>query len=47
MVLWEHVMCGGHFWEKGGYFLDDTMSMENYKKTLKGGVGLTLEDTME
>ena len=25
MVLWEHVICGGQFWEKGGYTLDDTM----------------------
>ena len=30
MVISEHVICGGHFWEKGGYILDDTMRGESY-----------------
>ena len=30
MVVSEHVICGGHFWEKGGYILDDTMTGESY-----------------
>ena len=25
MVLWEHVIGGGQFWEKGRCTLDDTM----------------------
>ena len=30
MVLWEHVICGGQFWEKVGYTLDDTMRGERH-----------------
>ena len=35
MVLREHVICGGYFWEKGGYTLDDIMKRENHKKILE------------
>ena len=42
MVLSEDDICGGQFWKKVGYTLDDTMREEIF------GVGyLTLEDTME
>ena len=30
MVLPEHVICRGHFWEKGGYTLNDTMRGESH-----------------
>ena len=30
MVLWEHVICGGEFWEKEGYTLDDIMRGESH-----------------
>ena len=35
MVLREHVICGGYFWEKGGYTLGDIMKRENHKKILE------------
>ena len=28
IVLWEHVICGGKFWEKVEYCLDETMREE-------------------
>ena len=30
MVLWEHVIWGGQFWEKRGYTLDATMREESH-----------------
>ena len=47
MVLWKHVTCGGQFWEKVGYALDDTMRGESHmgvKQFWRGN--LTLENTM-
>ena len=31
MVLWKLVICGGHFWEKGEYTLDDAMRGESHR----------------
>ena len=45
MVVSEHVICGGHFWEKGGYILDDTMRGESYMGLRNFREGRTLEDT--
>ena len=30
MVLRAHIICGGQFWEKEGYTLDDTMRGESH-----------------
>ena len=42
MALREHVTCGGQFWRKKGYTLDDTMGGEEEKviwgKTILKGV---------
>ena len=30
MVLWKHIICGGHFLEKERYTLDDTMKGKSH-----------------
>ena len=48
MVLWAHVICGGEFWEKEGYTLDDIMRGGSHMGVRQFWRGdLTLEDTME
>ena len=48
MVFWEHVICGGHFWEKGGYNLDDTMREEGHMEVRQFWRRvLNLKDTIE
>ena len=48
MVLWEHVICKGQFWDRVGYTLDDTIRGKRHMvvRTFWRG-NLTLEDTME
>ena len=47
MVLWEHVICGGYFWENAGYTLDDTIRGESHMGVRRFWSGdLTVEDTM-
>ena len=48
MVLWEHVKCGGQFWKKLGYTLNNTMGVESHRSVRQFWMGdLTLEGTME
>ena len=30
MVLWDHIICGGQFWEKVKYIFDETMRRESH-----------------
>ena len=39
MVLLEHVICRGQFWEKVGYTLDDTMRAESHMGVKQFGGG--------
>ena len=48
MVLWEHLICGGQFWEKVGYILDGAMRGESHMWVRQfWRWDLTLENTME
>ena len=48
MVLCEQVICGGQFWKKVGYTLDDTMKGESHMAVRQfWRRDLALEDTIE